>query len=177
MTWTEQSVSEMRGLWLEGKSASQVAKVFGHGCTRNMIISKIHRLIKAGDEELQRRVPSAPTATRSGKIAGKAVERIRAARAASRPPRPAQRNLGSHQSQGVVPPTHLVEIEEVGLVTAVEALPHHCRWPIGDPRSDSFRYCGRNRLDVGSYCATHRERGVKATISAAELIRSLRRVA
>jgi GcrA cell cycle regulator len=30
-----------------------------------------------------------------------------------------------------------------------------CKWPIGDPVSDSFRFCGRRSLPKEAYCAEH----------------------
>lgn len=39
---------------------------------------------------------------------------------------------------------------------AVSALsPRACRWPIGEPRSADFAFCGAERLARGSYCARH----------------------
>lgn len=49
-------------------------------------------------------------------------------------------------------------VEEPPSVTGVtfdELGFYSCRWPYGDPRSESFRYCGERR-DIGvSYCADH----------------------
>ena len=36
--------------------------------------------------------------------------------------------------------------------------PHHCRWPIGDPQSSNFRFCGKRRRLGASYCQEHWER-------------------
>lgn len=33
--------------------------------------------------------------------------------------------------------------------------PNHCRWPIGDTRSDSFSFCCARKKDGSSYCAEH----------------------
>lgn len=33
----------------------------------------------------------------------------------------------------------------------------HCRWPLGDPKSPSFGFCGRPTVD-GRYCAEHARR-------------------
>jgi hypothetical protein len=33
-----------------------------------------------------------------------------------------------------------------------------CRWPIGDPQHDSFRWCGAPAQPGGPYCAVHAER-------------------
>src|SRR5205823_2266277 len=38
-------------------------------------------------------------------------------------------------------------------VTLLELEPHHCRYPIGDPKTKEFRFCGALRLDSKPYCA------------------------
>lgn len=45
----------------------------------------------------------------------------------------------------------------LGGVTVLEAGPRHCRWPIGDPHADSFRFCGRPKSAPGPYCEDHAE--------------------
>ncbi len=42
--WTEDRVGALKKLWLEGQSASQIAKQLGGGVTRNAVIGKVHRL-------------------------------------------------------------------------------------------------------------------------------------
>ncbi len=41
--WTEQRVADLRRLWAEGLSASQIARRLGN-TTRNAVIGKVHRL-------------------------------------------------------------------------------------------------------------------------------------
>src|SRR5215469_1788811 len=67
MGWTDERVEVLKKLWLEGLSASQIAKQLG-GVTRNAVIGKVHRLGLSG-----RATPSQPT---------------RPAFRAPRPPRP-----------------------------------------------------------------------------------------
>jgi GcrA cell cycle regulator len=38
-------------------------------------------------------------------------------------------------------------------VTFLELEQHHCRFPIGDPKTKGFRFCGALRLDNMPYCA------------------------
>ena len=57
MGWTEDRVSVLKKLWLEGLSASQIAKQLG-GVTRNAVIGKVHRLGLSG-----RATPSKPART------------------------------------------------------------------------------------------------------------------
>lgn len=49
-------------------------------------------------------------------------------------------------------------VEEVAPPTGVtleELKFRSCRWPYGDPRLESFRYCGEPRQPCGPYCAAH----------------------
>ncbi|WP_292051673.1 MULTISPECIES: GcrA family cell cycle regulator, partial [unclassified Brevundimonas] len=56
--WTEDRVGALKKLWLEGQSASQIAKALGGGVTRNAVIGKVHRLGLSG-----RAAPSQPART------------------------------------------------------------------------------------------------------------------
>ena len=55
MGWTDERVELLKKLWLEGHSASQIAKQLG-GVTRNAVIGKVHRLGLSG-----RAAPSQPS--------------------------------------------------------------------------------------------------------------------
>src|SRR3569833_4387386 len=55
MGWTDERVTLLKKLWLEGLSASQIAKQLG-GVTRNAVIGKVHRLGLSG-----RAAPSQPS--------------------------------------------------------------------------------------------------------------------
>ena len=40
-------------------------------------------------------------------------------------------------------------------VTLEQLEKHHCKWPIGDPQSPDFVFCGRHKLEGHPYCAGH----------------------
>ncbi|RMB00593.1 GcrA family cell cycle regulator [Eilatimonas milleporae] len=44
MAWTDERIEQLKKLWDEGLSASQIAKELGEGVTRNAVIGKAHRL-------------------------------------------------------------------------------------------------------------------------------------
>src|SRR6185437_10813421 len=46
--WTDDRVDQLKSLWTEGLSASQIARALGEGITRNAVIGKVHRLGLAG---------------------------------------------------------------------------------------------------------------------------------
>src|ERR1700759_1712937 len=47
VNWSEDRVEQLKTLWTEGLSASQIARALG-GVTRNAVIGKVHRLGLAG---------------------------------------------------------------------------------------------------------------------------------
>ena len=40
-------------------------------------------------------------------------------------------------------------------IAVTKAGERHCRWPIGDPRSPDFRFCGCNAYESLPYCIDH----------------------
>ena len=134
--WSEDRVTTLKSLWLDGLSASQIAKALG-GVTRNAVIGKIHRLGLSG-----RAVPSAPTRPARPSVP-RSPRRVTAPR-----PKPAIR-----QTPPPLPPE--APPEGPGLVSSLAALGvHACKWPIGDPKASSFSFCGR--LANGPYCPAHK---------------------
>ena len=67
MSWTEERIEELRKLWGEGLSASQIANTLG-GVSRNAVIGKIHRLGLSGRVKTPRSpARRAPAAVRPAK--------------------------------------------------------------------------------------------------------------
>ena len=167
--WTEDRVGALKKLWLEGQSASQIAKQLGGGVTRNAVIGKVHRLGLSG-----RATPSQPART-----------------AAFRPARPRATPAGSPMAQPSAPrrieavtpranlpvaPTPMAPPELPGTATVMTLGAHMCKWPIGDPSSNEFSFCGR-RSSEGVYCVEHARVAYQPQVKrgATDLARSLRR--
>ena len=167
--WTEDRVGALKKLWLEGQSASQIAKQLGGGVTRNAVIGKVHRLGLSG-----RAAPSQPARTT-----------FRPARV--RPAAPAQpsapRRIEAVQPRPMVaaptPPAPPLP-DMPGTATVLTLGAHMCKWPIGDPSSQEFSFCGR-RASEGVYCMEHARVAYQPQVrkgakdGASELARSLRR--
>jgi GcrA cell cycle regulator len=71
-------------------------------------------------------------------------------------------------------------VEQPGTATVLTLGAHMCKWPIGDPTSAEFTFCGRRASEEGPYCIEHARVAyqppqAKKKTSAAELARSLRR--
>ena len=170
--WTEDRVGALKKLWLEGQSASQIAKQLGGGVTRNAVIGKVHRLGLSG-----RAAPSQPARTSTFRPA-----RVRTA-APAQPSAP--RRLEAGRIEAVQPAPRPVATtaslpvvaEMPGTATVMTLGAHMCKWPIGDPSSTEFSFCGR-RASEGVYCQEHARVAYQPAMKRGgkeELARSLRR--
>jgi GcrA cell cycle regulator len=164
MSWTEERVETLKKLWQDGLSASQIAKQLG-GVTRNAVIGKVHRLGLSG-----RATPSKPA-----RPLFKAPRPQRTVSAPTPPRRIAEPALSSPS----LPPARYLD-EQPGSATVLTLGAHMCKWPIGDPSSEDFTFCGRRSGQDGPYCIEHARvayqppQGRKKA-TASELARSLRR--
>jgi len=138
--WTDERVELLQRLWGQGLSASQIANQL-QGVTRNAVIGKMHRLSKRG--------PSAPKATRA-RTGGFGVP------AARRRPAPEARRIpGGLPEWAFRPHPRAMAVEEPGLATCATLSANMCRWPIGDPDTTDFTFCGRPSDGGRSYCQGH----------------------
>jgi GcrA cell cycle regulator len=144
-------VELLRQLWLDGKSASQISAQLGHGVTRNAVIGKVHRLGLAG----RAKAPSSAAAPRAASAprmpprpaSSSARTAVRGATALALAAEPTLDTRPVYQEDDVVVPMSL----RVTIIDLKEAM---CRWPLGDPTSSEFRYCGSPAAS-GPYCTHH----------------------
>ena len=166
MGWTDERVTTLKKLWLDGLSASQIAKQLG-GVTRNAVIGKVHRLGLSG-----RAAPSQPTRP--------TFKAPRPARVAAPSPAPtAQRRVVENHAPLAPAVPAVMRQEAPGSATVLTLGAHMCKWPIGDPSLDTFTFCGR-RSGEGPYCHEHSQVAYQPAQSKKrsgpnELARSLRR--
>ena len=155
MAWTDEIVEQLKQHWIDGKSASQIAGLLGNGVTRNAVIGKVHRLGLAG----RAKTPSA-SVPRPRRLAPPPVHRAAGPRLSS----PAPRMMRGATAFALAPQAlseleRQEEFESVVLpmslrVTIVELKESMCRWPLGDPATSEFRYCGSPAAS-GPYCTYH----------------------
>jgi len=165
MGWTDERVETLKRLWLDGLSASQIAKQLG-GVTRNAVIGKVHRLGLSG-----RATPSKPA-----RPVFKAPRPARPAAAAPSTPRRIAEPVVAHAQ----PPAPRYVEEAPGSATVLTLGAHMCKWPIGDPALETFTFCGRRTGGEGPYCGEHarvayQPAQTKKRSGTTDLARSLRR--
>lgn len=153
MSWTDERVELLKKLWLDGRSASQISSELGGGVTRNAVIGKVHRMGMSGRAKAPEAVPVAAARPRDKQPARTVTPRptgplVRGNLALSVAPRPVAQSAPRHVAEVVIPISERVTIMELR-----EAM---CKWPLGDPMSADFRYCGAKApLGGAPYCGTH----------------------
>ena len=151
MTWTEERIEVLTKLWSEGLSASKIAAKLGGDVSRNAVISKAHRLgiphgtAKVGSEPkpLKPPRPSTPPAA-----AAPPVPQAPAPARLTVDPPPASQPAGTTPEQKVTAPVS----KKVTIMELREAM---CRFPLGDPTTPEFRFCGAQASTGLPYCAHH----------------------
>jgi GcrA cell cycle regulator len=180
MSWTDERVETLKRMWSEGQSASQIAKELG-GVTRNAVIGKVHRLglsNRVGGKDDEDEIAPAPAAARAEPAprpepaAPRAEAPRQAAPAAAPAPAsnvtplpvrkaiiPAGQPLPPQPSLNEISPEALASVREVEKrarkLTLMELTERTCKWPIGDPATDDFWFCGLPSLPGKPYCEAH----------------------
>lgn len=129
MAWTEERVEQLKKLWADGLSASQIARQLGD-VTRNAVIGKVHRLGLSG-----RGSPSRAERPRTVTV-----------------PKPKAKPVLIKPVIVEQPPVVMENGEYATVMTLRENM---CKWPIGDPSSPNFGFCGRPTQPGTPYCESH----------------------
>ncbi|MCZ0813113.1 MAG: GcrA family cell cycle regulator [Pseudomonadota bacterium] len=181
MSWSDERVELLKKLWGEGQSASQIAKELG-GVTRNAVIGKVHRLglsnrngsgasgtdsaakAKPAPKSEPKAKPAKPAAKPAPKPAPEAKEPASPAPAAPPVSRakqiiPAGQPLPPQPSANEIDPAALAKVSEIEKkakrLTLMELTERTCKWPVGDPATEDFWFCGLPVQSGKPYCEAH----------------------
>ena len=150
-SWTEERVDQLRRLWEDGLSASRIASQIG-GISRNAVIGKVHRLGLAGRVKPSE---SAPVAARRRPVHEAPVEIVEEATLAEPPAIVSHRPAPSFPMTAPAPAPEPVALAVSQRVTIMDLRESMCRWPMGDPTSPEFRFCGGRAIAGLPYCTHH----------------------
>lgn len=134
MTWSDNQVAELKVMWGDGMSCSQISRVlnkkYPYQVSRSAVIGKVHRLGLTG------RTP-------------------RVSPQRTYPPKPPKQK---RQPPTPLPPTEpitpVVWTDGQPGVPLVESTKEHCSLIEGEPTADA-RVCGHKRLEGSPYCQGH----------------------
>ena len=137
-TWTAERIAQLRQCVVTGLTCSEIAAEIG--VSRNAVIGKIHRL-----------------GLSTGRPAGAPAQSCPPR--AGRPRAPSQRRLlkiacleSPDGGEVIVLGTAVESAHPCALTELAERT---CRWPLGDPMSDNFAYCGNDAINGFTYCVGH----------------------
>jgi GcrA cell cycle regulator len=154
--WTAKRLDLLRKMWAEGASARDIAKELG--CfSRNAVLGKIHRLRLTIKTVVKRR---------RGRPRLSDEEREQRRRA---------RNL-ARRSNAVRTKTRIQDLQFVEVMkirdqdvpieqrkSLFDLKDSHCRWPVGDPTTAEFFFCGGPKYERYPYCCAHQLRATEKT--------------
>ena len=141
MAWTKKRVEILQELWICGISASQIALKMG-GVTRNAVIGKVHRL---------------------GLSARATTVKVSSVKTLRRPQTRQEKNVFSDlcvddqeiaQESDEDAPCFANDVEGVSILHLNDRV---CKWPVGDPSTDDFYFCGAQSVVNIPYCQKHAE--------------------
>lgn len=174
MSWTDERVELLKKMWGEGQSASQIAKELG-GVTRNAVIGKVHRLglsnratgASSASPKTEAKAKPAPKPKPEAKPSPKTeAARPVSATPDAKPSSPARRQiipagqpLPPQPSANEISPEALAKVNEVEKkskkISLMELTERTCKWPVGDPATPDFWFCGLPVQAGKPYCEAH----------------------
>ena len=144
MEWTTEAIERLKALWAEGHSTAEIGRRMG--ISKNAVVGKAHRLhLSARPSPIRRDarprpapVPRAPRPVHVPMQRLAPAPVLRQAPPAAPPPQasapPVVRSFPSARPR-------------IGSRT--------CCWPIGEPSTPGFRFCGGDPMANKPYCAEH----------------------
>lgn len=168
MSWTNERVEILTKMWAEGNSASQIAKELG-GVTRNAVIGKVHRLGLSNRATTSTSNKSESKTKSSPKSSSKAQQKARKIDVTEPKPNnvtslrrqiiPAGQPLPPQPSANEISPEALARVSEIEKqakkLSLLELTERTCKWPVGDPATEEFWFCGLATQSGKPYCEAH----------------------
>lgn len=156
--WTDERVELLKKLWSDGLSASQIAAELG-SVTRNAVIGKVHRLGLSGRAK-SAAAPAAQRATAPRKAPARAPSHPMANPAPTRGAHALAPSFEEQAEAETQAAPQRQQSEEVVIpfserVTIMDLREYMCRWPMGDPTTPEFRFCGARSQTGMPYCTHH----------------------
>lgn len=171
--WPDDQIATLKKQWIEGKSASEIAKGL-RGRTRNAVIAKVHRLGLTGKDGT-RREPSAPEVKRD-RYTGNGINARRGKPQKTKPfdltksktdSTPEQRAEKAAQGKAIIACSSDAANDNSILLIARRR--SECAWPVGTPERPADQLVCGGRVFIGiedcPYCLTHAQRAYTRDIT------------
>lgn len=177
MEWTEEAIGRLRTLWTEGHSTAEISRRLG--VSKNAVVGKAHRLdLPSRPSPIRRDGPRRPAPRR---IAGPTLPPLSSTVAPAIPPTqpppsspstiqesPATVSGANGHTAATVSSKEIHHTNSHGVGGAPEQPARRfvptprpyvrtvdCLWPIGEPGTPSFHFCGAEAVPNKPYCEPH----------------------
>ncbi|GBQ76256.1 hypothetical protein AA14337_0467 [Acetobacter malorum DSM 14337] len=179
MEWTDETIARLKELWAEGLSTAEIGRRLS--ITKNAVVGKAHRLSLpprpspirrsdktkvAGTETAAKAAPAvaapakekAPQATAPVADSKPAVAAAPAVDAPAPKPAPQPKAEAKPAKAPAAPRASAKPKTSLRSISDPEPKKRRgpsCCWPIGDPGTPGFHFCGATPLPGKPYCAEH----------------------
>lgn len=162
MPWTEERVELLKQLWADGISSAEIAVKLG-GVSRNAVIGKIYRLGLSNKSNSKRSVaapetgasaPSDQEETREPAADSSADDEGTGDKADGAEEEPGEAVAEEHDPESDLANARRAEESSLKL-SLMELTERTCKWPIGDPATREFWFCGLPSSPGKPYCDAH----------------------
>jgi GcrA cell cycle regulator len=178
--WDSGMLKKLKALVGKGLSTAEMGKKLG--MSKNAVVGKLNRLgwnTRAGDEtEKSKPAKKEPKAATTKKTTAKAAVKkaapVKTEKKAKTVAAPVKKTKGVKPAVEAKPKAEVKEkvvvktaskktkkdlaLHELLIQHALQMAslkPNQCRWPIGDPDSDNFHFCGETVFSGKPYCYEH----------------------
>lgn len=136
MEWNEETIVRIRALWAEGHSTAEIGRRMG--ISKNAVVGKAHRL----------NLPARPSPIRRTPGEKKVSARPRVRRVTGP-------TLPALESMVRAVPKAPVVLRPVPVQPRPAGRVSSCCWPLGEPGTREFRFCGDPTVPAKPYCEEH----------------------
>ncbi|MBO4582943.1 MAG: hypothetical protein J5714_02725 [Alphaproteobacteria bacterium] len=175
--WDNNILKKLKALVGKGLSTSEIGKKLG--LSKNAVVGKLHRMgwnagatdSDAGSKKPVKKVEPKATKVVAPKKAVKKPTPVKAVKKTAVPEpkaakvkapvkkeekpvaKPAPKKTGGHAIAGKGISVHQRMVQHA--LEMANLKPNQCRWPIGDPDSENFHFCGHPVFVGKPYCYEH----------------------
>ncbi len=149
MEWNDETIARIRVLWSEGHSTAEIGRRMG--ISKNAVVGKAHRLA----------LPARPSPIRRGTGEKRAATRSTIRRVTG-PTLPALQSVPRPTPAATPAPAEFRPVPKPPvLLRPVPAQPRpsgrisSCCWPLGEPGTKEFHFCGDPTMPAKPYCDEH----------------------
>lgn len=152
MEWNDEAIARIRALWSEGHSTAEIGRRMG--ISKNAVVGKAHRLnLPARPSPIRRSAGEKRGSTRSPirRVTGPTLPALTSV------PRPVAAAPGAHAPapSPVAPPKPVPVLRSVPSQPRPSGRISSCCWPLGEPGTREFHFCGDPTVPAKPYCDEH----------------------